>query len=646
MPMTDFREKNYFTAIEYANMRLPGLPVTESGITRKAKKGHWEKRPREGRGGGWEYSTDSLPAKARMAFIERKLNLSATKIDKTATSKDPAKITPWQKKEADRKLGIVREYLQIEKDIPPKKRTEVKRKISKQNTMGYRTLDELISGFKRIGYQALIPEWNNGTHEPIITSEMGKFIEKNYLQPYGPPIKKVHEDLCKTFADKCLRLPAYRTVANFINQKWTVAQQLLVRDKDTWNKLYDPYVRRDWEKVELNELWISDHKQIDICCLYRGKAIFPWLTVIEEARSRKFIGWILVPTPNALSIGQAFLYGVSKYGPPKTFYVDRGRDYKSKYIAGKKEKRDINGDLIDPALPGLVANLGTEIFYAVGRNPREKIIESAFGIFTDRHKDLPGYRGHSIKTRPKKLNQEIKTKNLLTIDELSLKIDEIIHDRNARPHSTTRKTPDSYWEDYQAILPSQHLLDFLLMDVHEATVKDSSVLIKGLLYRGDELFKLAGERVSVRRDPKDIRRAVIIYRNEVFCSATLETPDHYRSEITLQSVSDAARIRKKIKKYRQEIIESEDVIDDPLKIAVELDQKEKLRVRDIRPSNSKVKGFHKHEKLARNVSDAMRKTDLEQDEYQEPNTAAAGGDILSRYLVATAGKSRPVGQLN
>jgi hypothetical protein len=108
-------------------------------------------------------------------------------------------------------------------------------------------------------------------------------------------------------------------------------------------------------------------------------------------------------------------------------------------------------------------------------------------------------------------------------------------------------------------------------------------------------------------------------------------------------VADAARIRKKIKKFRKEIIESEDVIDDPLKLAVELDQKEKLRQRDIRPASSKVISFHRREKLARNVSDTMRKSEVE-GESQEANTAAAGGDILSRYLAATAGKSRPVGR--
>lgn len=645
--MTDsVTKERFFKAIEYAEMQLPGLPKTESGVTRKAKNEHWIRRPRQGRGGGWEYSVESLPNAARMAFLERSLNSSNPETEKASPEKDPVQLKPWQRETSDKRSRIVANFIEASKNIPPRKITEFKKKYSKAHNISPRTLDNLLKSHQSGGHQALVPNWNRGDQKKVITPEMAKFIQKVFLQPLGPSVKKVHEDICKTFADTCQRFPTYRTVAAYINSKWSASQQLIIRDKDAWDRVYGPYVRRDWTKVKLNEVWFGDHKQIDVSCLHGGKAIFPWLTVVEEALSRIFVGWILVPTPDALAIGQAFLYGVSKYGPPKTLYVDHGKDFKSKYVAGKKEKRDANGDLVERGLPGLVANIGTEMFYAAGRSPREKIIEPAFGIFTDRLKQLPGYRGHSVKTRPKKLANEIKSGNLLTLDELSSKIDELLNERNARPHSTTGKPPDSYFEGYQAVIPSQQFLDYLLMDVHVSTVKDSSVLIKGLLYRGEELFKLAGEKVEVRRDPKDIRRAVIIYKDQVFGDAILETPDHYRSEITLQSVKTAARIRQKIKKYRQAIMESEDVIDDPLKIAVDLDQKEKVRMRDIRPSESKVTSLHGREKLARSVSEAMRKTKPENEGYQEANTVNAGVDILTRYLKATAGKATPIGRLN
>lgn len=635
----------YLTTTKLAHLRLPGLPTSRQGISYKAEREKWERRERREPGGGWEYSIESLPAATRMAFLERSLNLSALETEKASPEKDLDQLKSWQRETTDKRSHIVGKFIDASENIPSRKITEFKKRFSKAHGISPRTLENWITSYQSGGYQALVPNWNRGAQKKVITPDMAKFIEKVFLQPLGPPVKKVHEDICKAFADTCQRFPTYRTVAAYINSRWSASQQLIIRDKDAWDRVYGPYVRRDWTKVKLNEVWFCDHKQIDVACLHRGKTIFPWLTVVEDALSRKFLGWVLVPTPDALAIGQAFLYGVSKCGPPKTLYVDRGKDFQSKSIAGKKEKRDVNGDVIERGLPGLVANVGTEMFYATGRNPREKIIESAFGVFTDRFKQLPGYRGHSVKTRPKKLTDEIKSKNLLTFEELSAKIDELLNERNTRPHSTTGKSPESYWEGYQALIPSQQVLDYLLMDVHVATVKDSSVLIKGLLYRGAELFKLAGEKVEVRRDPKDIRRAAIIYKNQVFGDAVLETPDHYRSEITLESVKTVARIRRKIKKYRQALMESDDDID-PLKIAVELDEREKVRMRDIRPTGSKVTSLHEREKLAHSVSETMRQAKLENEGYQEENTTNAGGDILTRYLKATAGKAKPIGRLN
>ena len=126
--------------------------------------------------------------------------------------------------------------------------------------------------------------------------------------------------------------------------------------------------------------------------------------------------------------------------------------------------------------------------------------------------------------------------------------------------------------------------------------------------------------------------AAIIYKGAVFCAAKLETPSHYRSEITLQSVKDAARIRRKIKNFRKQIIEAEDVIDDPLLLAMQIEDQEKVRQRDIQPADSNVKQFHKKEKLAPNCAKA-----LEADKAEE-NTANATSrpDILDRYLRASS----------
>lgn len=324
---------------------------------------------------------------------------------------------------------------------------------------------------------------------------------------------------------------------------------------------------------------------------------------------------------------------VRQFGVPKTVYVDRGKDYKSIMVAGTKIKEGPTVKLLEGVektiIPGILRDLGTEIFFAAPYNAREKIIEPNFKIFTHRLSHLPGYRGHSIKTRPKKLVNEIKTGKLLTFDELSKEIDQVIEARNARPHSTTGVSPDSYYENFTPIIPSQELLEYLLMDVHLKKVKDSTVTIEGLVYRGEEMFRLAGEEVEIRRDPQDISRCVVIYKGKIFGSAYLEGADHFQSAVTLDSVKTARRIRQRTKKWRKLVIENQDFIDDPLHMAVELDSEGTPRQRDIRPADSKVVGINKKSRLAKDVKKALR----EGEKQREEKKAAAGGDnIISQLL--------------
>ncbi|WP_319922054.1 DNA-binding protein [Klebsiella variicola] len=59
--MNQINLKTHYTAQELADMRLPGLPETRPGIVARAKTNSWDSRARSGRGGGNEYSLESLP---------------------------------------------------------------------------------------------------------------------------------------------------------------------------------------------------------------------------------------------------------------------------------------------------------------------------------------------------------------------------------------------------------------------------------------------------------------------------------------------------------------------------------------------------------------------------------------------------------
>ncbi|MBN2468011.1 MAG: Mu transposase C-terminal domain-containing protein [Deltaproteobacteria bacterium] len=546
----------------------------------------------------------------------------------------------WEREELEKRETIVKEFINASQDIPRGRKQAFKEDVAKRHGISVSTLERWLKAYLENGRYALVPDWNNGSRDGVIDPETAKYIENTYLKPFGPTIKETWEKLRTTFPDKPI---SYRTVANHIQNRWSESQQLLIRNKEVWDRLYSPHVRRDWMKCAVNEVWIGDAKQIDVCCFFNGRIIFPWLTVLMDARSRKFVGWVLTPVHNSWSIAQSFVYAVREHGVPKVIYIDRGKPYKSLLVAGKRLKQgkiiNLFSDIEETGIPGIVRDMGCELFFAAPYNAREKIIEPNFGIFTDRLRHLSGYRGHSVKTRPKKLEQEIKSGKLLSFNELLQEIDRIINDRNARPHSTTGEPPNSFYESHTFPIPSERYLAYLLMDARVVKVRNSGVNVSGMFYRSEDLWKLAGESVEVRRDPKDLTRAAIIYKGKLFGFAELEEPDHYRGPKTLEARLTCARIRKKIKKYQKAIIESEELIENPLELDIE-PEKVKLRSREIREPSPKVQSIHTREKLAKEVLEGLQNQELEP---QEGKKAAVGGlDIMG--ILTRAGRDEEEGR--
>ena len=60
-------EMAWYSASQLAD--LPGMPATKAGVIHRASMESWDKRPRSGRGGGWEYPSTALPLETNMALL-------------------------------------------------------------------------------------------------------------------------------------------------------------------------------------------------------------------------------------------------------------------------------------------------------------------------------------------------------------------------------------------------------------------------------------------------------------------------------------------------------------------------------------------------------------------------------------------------
>ena len=601
----------------------------------KAEKGH-RKNHIEYRIPFMELSTEET----RAAFLKDRGLLPANK--KKIQVDEFSNLKPWQKEIANKRQAVVKEYLNIIKDAPRGKITQVKRHFARLHDIYYRTLDRWAEAYKSGGFYALVPNWNPGKQKNKIENdkEVCKFIDNTFMMPFGPSIKETHERYVKEFEHRRESLFSYTTLDDYINRTWTESERLLARNPDEWQKHHGIYVNRDWTKVEINEVWFSDAKQIDIACLYNDRVIFPWLTAFMDAKSRKFVGWVLTATPDKWAISQAFDYGIATHGIPKVIYIDRGKPYKSHHISGGKLTAgkivNLFEDIEEEPFIGVFRELGCDIFFAYPRNAKEKIIEAAFGIFTDRLSYVPGWRSHDTKHRPRKLEQEIKQKEILSFHELYREINRVIEERNARPHSTTKKVPNDFYKNYTPIVPSEAIRTFLKMDRHFVKIRNSGIKIKDDFYRGKELWRHSGESVEVRRDPANILKAAVIKGNSLLEIARLEAAGHYRSPITLKNRETVAKISKNIRRERKKLIAREEEIftnPDPLKVAMEMDEEVKLKHREIRPA-SNIRSIHQREKLAREAVEGLKKDheiDLEESTEREIATAHKPS-MWSRYM--------------
>jgi transposase InsO family protein len=111
----------------------------------------------------------------------------------------------------------------------------------------------------------------------------------------------------------------------------------------------------------------------------------PWLTVWQDVRSRKVVGWeLFVGDPCTDNIILAFRRAVMKHGVPESVWTDNGRDYDSWALQGrtKKERHAARGRFDSPRLHGIFAQLKVQAHNVQPYHGQSKPVERFFGTPT------------------------------------------------------------------------------------------------------------------------------------------------------------------------------------------------------------------------------------------------------------------------
>ncbi len=297
--------------------------------------------------------------------------------------------------------------------------------------------------------------------------------------------KQCHAATLRKAAEHGWQWPdSYRATTRWLKEHDDRATTCLHRDgTDAYSHRYMPHLQTDWDAIAPGEMYVCDHTQCDFWAEYRSRQIRPWLTAIQDMRSRCIVGWHLGPTPHQDAIAVALRKAFADWAIPRKTRIDNGKDFTSKYLAGltKSELRAMRKefgrrwkDVVrrkrdyaiadDPRWLGLMPELGIELIYAIPYAPWSKgILERWFGTFEGRcGKMFASYCGRSPQHKPQCLQAVregrgravagglscVDTSDIPTLDDAARRIGDYIDTYHRTAHAgdgMRGRTPLQVW---------------------------------------------------------------------------------------------------------------------------------------------------------------------------------------------------------
>lgn len=335
---------------------------------------------------------------------------------------------------------------------------------------------------------------------------------------YEATIKYVH----KHYPDLEDGIPTYSTFMRHIEKDVPYAVQQLGREgKKALRDRCAPYVRRIYDNMASNEIWVADNHTFDIISRDGKTTHRLYLTAFYDARSGIFTGVYVTTAPSSQSTVIALRRGIQRYGIPDVIYVDNGREFLTFDLGGlghRKKKSKAAQDRHDP--PTILQRLGIEMMNAQVKNARAKIIERRFLDVKNRISKLfETYTGGNVLEKPENLEQLLRAGKGPTDLELTEAVEQLLEGYlNEQPYGgavvADRGKPrmQIYNENLhrKRVPRSEDDLNLLLMRSTRAIKVDRpgvylTVGKTKLYYRTDEfVLNYQGQKVYLRYDPLDL----------------------------------------------------------------------------------------------------------------------------------------------
>ncbi len=513
------------------------LGVTDSAIKKAVKKDKYEYRYDKGVGQGGkqiEIALESLPQDAQNKY---------NNVQEEVAYQEITQYTGKQREEANLRALIVEQYQRSQSSLD-----DYVKDFNERNPDNVITKPQLLRWqrkYKEGGVAALIDKrggYNRG--QDTIPPDAWEYFNNLYMT-----LQKRSVQRCWEFTK--MEFPDIPTVSAFERKVKTIPKLAIIRWREGEKAFNDanPSMIRSREDIDSNDIWFSDHHEIDVAVLNnRGKVFRPWLTVFFDARSGKVIHFIVRDkSADATVIKQCLRLGMEEHGVPKELYFDNGKDYREK---------SFNKDF--PL--SITRQLGIGQIYAEPYHGQAKTVERFFRTFEDRFsKFLPTYLGRDAKQRPENMRVPFdKLKDEApSMEKFMEAMKSFIVDYNNTPSKgadMNGKCPEQvYYENLHTKMKvkDKSILRILCGTFDTRTVQKNGVQYQGRLYYHTELLSHQGEKVIINADPYNMDELNIFDEEmRAICKAPAKVRTPFR-HTTQEQIREAKKEKKEARKMVQ-----------------------------------------------------------------------------------------------
>ncbi|MFG1409479.1 Mu transposase C-terminal domain-containing protein [Xanthobacter sp. VTT E-85241] len=538
--------KEWLTAREIADLALPNLAISESGVLRQAKTSEWAFRAREGRGGGREYSITVLPVAARKEYERRHRQKNAVQViaeAQASTQRQIATIAPTALTARQRAVMEARAALLLEVDrrvmaedltvtaairalvadsragALPAHLMELAA-VANDRSGGKAELGERIVYYWRSakaegGVSALAPQPTKTVQD--LPPWFGAFL-RHYARPQKPTVARALMNW--RIAAEGEALPSYKQVRRALDKLGSV-DKMRGREGAQALKARQAYTARDTSDLLPTSVYLADGKTFDAEVQHpiHGQPFRPEITTVIDAHSRKIVGFSAALDESAHAVLDALRAACCWAGIPAIFYTDRGPGY-------------VN-DAMDAAVTGMLGRLGITAMRALPYNSQAKgIVERVNHEWSHLARDFGSYISRDMDREAKKAVHQQSRRDLKQIgttrllprwDEFLAACLAAILRYNARSHSGLPRhadpetgkwrhmSPDEAWEaacarGFEPLVVTRDEADDLFRPWVIRKTRRALVEWLGNEYFAPELEPHHGEDVIVGYDIRDASR--------------------------------------------------------------------------------------------------------------------------------------------